>query len=100
SWDRYLADPTVAVVTMTVTEAGYLAGPSGGADLDDATLRHDIEVLRQMSRSSLAIGSVRAGGDARPLTAPGRLLAGLCHRRRLDAGPITLVPCDNLAGNG
>ena len=33
-------------------------------------------------------------------TAPARLLAGLAARRRADAGPLALVPCDNLPDNG
>ena len=33
-------------------------------------------------------------------TAPARLVAGLAARRRAGAGPIALVPCDNLPGNG
>jgi fructuronate reductase len=36
----------------------------------------------------------------RPDAAPARLLAGLRGRRAADAGPLTLVPCDNLPGNG
>jgi fructuronate reductase len=36
----------------------------------------------------------------RPDAAPARLLAGLRARRAADAGPLTLVPCDNLPGNG
>jgi fructuronate reductase len=31
---------------------------------------------------------------------PGRLVAGLAARRIADGGPITIVPCDNLLGNG
>ena len=31
-------------------------------------------------------------------TAPARLVAGLAARRRADAGPLALVPCDNIAG--
>ena len=31
---------------------------------------------------------------------PARLVAGLAARRRADAGPLALVPCDNLPGNG
>ena len=31
---------------------------------------------------------------------PARLLRGLDARRRADAGPIAVVPCDNLPGNG
>jgi fructuronate reductase len=36
----------------------------------------------------------------RPDAAPARLLAGLRARRAADAGPLTLVPCDNLPDNG
>jgi fructuronate reductase len=36
----------------------------------------------------------------RPDAAPARLLAGLRARRAADAGPLTVVPCDNLPGNG
>jgi fructuronate reductase len=36
----------------------------------------------------------------RPDAAPARLLAGLRARRAADAGPLTLVPCDNLPQNG
>jgi fructuronate reductase len=36
----------------------------------------------------------------RPGAAPARLLAGLRARRAVDAGPLTLVPCDNLPENG
>ena len=33
-------------------------------------------------------------------TAPARLVAGLAARRRADAGPVAVVPCDNTPGNG
>ena len=36
----------------------------------------------------------------RSRTAPGRLVAGLPARRAADAGPLALVPCDNLPDNG
>jgi fructuronate reductase len=36
-----------------------------------------------------------AGADV-----PGRLVAGLAARRAKDAGPIAIVPCDNLPDNG
>lgn len=56
---RLLADPQVAVVTATITEQGWLAGP-----------------------------------------VPERLAQGLRARRDAGAGPITLLPCDNLPHNG
>ena len=59
-----MAAPTTAVVTLTITEAGYSF--DGGAP-------------------PLALGPARAGLEA---------------RRRAGAGPIALVPCDNLPANG
>jgi fructuronate reductase len=61
AWLARLASPAVAVVTLTVTEAGYRPGPEGVA---------------------------------------GRLVEGLAARRAADAGPLTLLPCDNLAHGG
>lgn len=61
AWLDHLARPEVSVVTITVTEAGYHAGPHG---------------------------------------APARLVAGLAARRAAGAGPLSLVPCDNLPDNG
>jgi fructuronate reductase len=55
-----VADPAVAIVTLTITEAGYAPG---SAALD-------------------------------------RLAVALDARRAADAGPLALVPCDNLPGNG
>ncbi|MGH9135779.1 MAG: mannitol dehydrogenase family protein, partial [Acidimicrobiales bacterium] len=55
-----LADPEVAIVSMTITESGY-----------------------------------EEGGRAFAL-----LAAALDARRRSDAGPVTVVSCDNLPGNG
>lgn len=94
AWASYFADPAVAVVTTTVTEAGYLVAASGGADLDHPALRHDVEVLRTTG------ADVDPDGGGHPTTVPGRLVAGLAARRRADAGPVTLVPCDNLPANG
>jgi fructuronate reductase len=92
---KYLADPAVDAVTLTITEAGYHRG-AGGA-IDQAALAGDIAALRNIA----ATGSVAAPGEsAAPSSAPGRLLAGLIARRNADAGPIAVVPCDNLAENG
>ena len=87
AWLGHLASGRVKAVTITVTEAGYLRGADGGLDRDDETVRSDIETLRRDPT-----GLVRS--------APGRLVAGLAARHRADAGPVTLVPCDNLPGNG
>ena len=70
-----------------MTEAGYLRGADGGLDADRPEVQADLEALR---RDPTAL--VR--------TTPARLLAGLAARRRADAGPLALVPCDNVPGNG
>lgn len=59
AWLAYWADPDVVLLTMTITEAGYRAGP-----------------------------------------AISRIVTGLKARWRADAGPMTLIPCDNLPHNG
>lgn len=61
TWRACVADPELAVLTLTVTESGY---------------------------------------DPVTSPAPGLLLDGLADRRRAGAGPLALVSCDNLAGNG
>jgi fructuronate reductase len=87
AWLACFADPALAVVTLTVTEAGYLRGADGGLDVDRPEVAADLDELRRD-----VSGPVR--------TAPGRLVAGLAARRRADAGPLALAPCDNVPGNG
>jgi fructuronate reductase len=84
-----LADPAVRVLTLTVTEAGYCRDGHGGADRADPAVVADLAALAAL-----------ASGDVPLRTAPGRVLAGLRARRRADAGPIAVVPCDNLTRNG
>lgn len=84
----YFASPDLALVTSTVTEAGYRRAPDGGLDLDDPDVAADIAALTR-SQDSDAV-----------TTTPGRLVAGLLARRSADAGPIALVPCDNVPDNG
>lgn len=87
AWLGYFADPQVQVVTTTVTEAGYLRGAGGALDDDRPGIRADVAALR--------------GDLSAPVrTAPGRLVAGLAARRAAGAGPLTMVPCDNLPKNG
>lgn len=85
-WRAELADPEVAAVTITTTEAAYLRGPHGGIDEADARLAADIAALDADHRAPVA-------------TMPARLVAGLLARRAADAGPLAVVPCDNLADN-
>jgi fructuronate reductase len=87
AWLSHLSSPDVRAVTVTVTEAGYLLGADGGLDRGRPEVRNDAETLR---RDPAAL--VR--------TAAGRLLAGIAARHRADAGPLALLPCDNLPDNG
>ncbi len=87
AWLAYLADPAVQVVTTTVTEAGYVRDAAGGLDVRRPEVVADVETLR-------------SDPTALVRTAPARLVAGLLARHRADAGPLTVVPCDNLPDNG
>jgi len=80
AWLATVASPDVRAMTITITEAGYLRGAH-------AELQADVDALR-------------ADRSARVRTAPARIVAGLEARRRADAGPLTLIPCDNLPENG
>ncbi|MFF5287958.1 mannitol dehydrogenase family protein [Paractinoplanes globisporus] len=83
AWREHLAAPRTAVVTLTVTEAGYLRDADGG--LDESRAAADVAAWLR--------------GDA-VQTVPGRLMAGLAERRISGGGPIAIVPCDNLPENG
>src|SRR6185436_13849953 len=80
AWLATVASPDVRAMTLTITEAGYLRGAG-------AELQADADALR-------------ADRTAPVRTAPARIVAGLAARRRADAGPLTIIPCDNLPGNG
>ena len=76
-----IADPQTAIVSTTVTEKGYSQNPAtSDLDLDDPGIRHDL-----------------LHPDA-PQTTLGLLAAGI--RLRPSAAPLTLLCCDNMAGNG
>ncbi len=88
AWRHLLADRAVAVVTLTVTEAGYRRRADGGLDTSDHEVAEDLTRLR-------------ADGQADAVrTVPGRVVAGLLARRSAAGGPIALVPCDNVPANG
>lgn len=84
----YMADPKVSIVTSTITEAGYMRNRDGDLDLENNLVAHDIAALRnQYHEMELS-------------TVPARIVAGLMARRNSGAGDITILPCDNIAGNG
>ncbi len=77
------ADRKIMVVTSTVTEKGYCHDPATGSlNFAHPDIVHDL-----------------AHPDA-PESAVGIVVAGLAARRAADAGPLTIVCCDNLPHNG
>lgn len=77
-----LSDPSVQVVTLTVTEKGYCLDATGALNAAHPGIRHD-----------------RSNPSA-PRTAIGFLTEALRRRRAADTAPFTVVSCDNLADNG
>jgi fructuronate reductase len=80
---RALADPSVRVVTLTVTEKGYCYDPATTA-LDEAhpDIVHDL------------------ANPALPRTVPGFLVEALRLRREAQIHAFTVLCCDNLPHNG
>ena len=78
-----LADPSTALVTVTVTEKAYGFDPVGGhLDTSHEAVAHDL------------------AHPGEPVGVVGTLVAGLVRRRAAGAGPLTVASCDNVAGNG
>ena len=77
-----LADPSIHVITLTVTEPGYRFGRDGVLDLTHLDIVHDL------------------AAPERPRSAVGWLVAALARRREAGAGPVTVLSCDNLRDNG
>jgi fructuronate reductase len=83
----YLSRPEVTVVTITVTEAGYLRGSDGHLDISRSVVQTDLAALRSDARA--------------PVTSlPAKLAAGLMARRAAGGAAITVLSCDNLPHNG
>lgn len=87
-----IAAPGTAVVTLTITESGYRLRADGAPDLGDAVVAEDLSLVR----------ALLAGAEASsaPRSALGRLVVGLAARRTAGAGPLAIVPCDNMPDNG
>lgn len=87
SWLSSVASNRVATITVTVTEAGYCRGADGGLDGSRRDVAADVARLRDDIGAAVT-------------TAPARLVAGLAARRAAGSGPLAVVPCDNVPGNG
>ena len=83
---EYLASPEVTIVTLTITESGYLLNLNGGLDRSNSLVDEDLENLDQV--------------DYVPHTVLFKIAAGLLKRCRAHGKPIAIMSCDNLSGNG
>jgi fructuronate reductase len=78
-----MADPTVRIVSLTVTEKGYCHDPAAG----------DLQPDHPDVVADLA-------APERPRSVPGVLVEALRRRRTSSVAPFTVLCCDNLPENG
>ncbi|MFC3689990.1 mannitol dehydrogenase family protein [Aquipuribacter hungaricus] len=78
-----MADPAVRIVSLTITEGGYLVN----------------QVTGEFDAGSPAIAADLVPG-AVPSTAFGYVVAALARRRAEGTPPFTVLSCDNIPGNG
>lgn len=77
-----LEDPSIRIVTLTITEKGYCHDPATGRlNLAHPGIVHDL-------------------ANDLPQTAPGFLVRALQRRRAAGQPPFTVLTCDNLPANG
>jgi fructuronate reductase len=77
-----IADPSIRVITLTVTEKAYGLDPATGRLRVDDELRADLTT------------------DRPPVTLIGLLVRGLLARAQAGSAPLAVVSCDNLPSNG
>ncbi|MGI8458582.1 MAG: mannitol dehydrogenase family protein [Propionibacteriaceae bacterium] len=97
--DRFVelvAAPSTAIITVTITEAGYRLTPDAQPDPGDPVVVEDIAWLSRVLTSPSLPTSFATG----PVTALGRILLGLEVRRRAGVAGLAVVPCDNMPANG
>ncbi len=79
-----LVDPAVRIVSLTITESGYVEDPTNDRRAsENAGIRSDVEK-----------------GLVAPHTAFGLIVAALRARRAAGVAPFTVLSCDNIQRNG
>ena len=80
---KKIASPETKIISMTITEGGYnIDKESGKFILDSDSIRYDLDDPQV------------------PATVFGYIAKGLKLRREREAGPVTILTCDNLQHNG
>lgn len=78
-----MADPNTRIISMTITEGGYnIDRKSGEFDLNNQAVKKDL------------------ANPGSPETVFGYIAEGLRQRKQANAGPVTILSCDNLQHNG
>ena len=77
-----IANPEIKILSLTITEKGYCYDDKRNLNTNHPAVKNDIAL------------------PANPQTAYGYIVKGLQKRREDNAGPITIMCCDNLPGNG
>ncbi|KMQ60160.1 mannitol dehydrogenase [Chryseobacterium angstadtii] len=78
-----IADPSVKIITLTITEGGYnLDKETGDFILNDEKIQHDLK------------------NTGNPSTVFGFVAEGLRRRKMKNSGGVTILSCDNLQHNG
>jgi D-arabinitol 4-dehydrogenase len=79
------ADPTTRIISFTVTEAGYYLDPHDQLEISCNDIHNDLAAARRSQSGTTLYGA---------------LVAILRQRMQAQAGPVTLLNCDNLRHNG
>ena len=90
-WRRCFARPELALVTTTVTEAGYRRAPDGGLDTEDPEVAADIAALQ------FEASTARTPRWSPP---PASSRSGSRCAARTTCPDMAVVPCDNVPDNG
>ena len=77
-----IASKDTQVISLTITEKGYCTTHTGELDLNHPDITNDLN------------------NPQTPVSAPGLLAHGLQRRMLAGSGPISVISCDNLSGNG
>lgn len=78
-----IADPAIKIISMTITEGGYnINRQTGDFDFGNEAVKSDLNPAQE------------------PCTVFGYVAEGLRRRRDREAGPVTILTCDNLQHNG
>lgn len=85
----YVCDPQVAVLTLTVTEAGYYLGEDGVLDTNHPDIAGDLHALRESMTATAA-----------PATACAKIVLALNARKQSCDRGMAVMSCDNVADNG